>query len=137
MSFFKCNTCLLCSTVTLCICTLGYCPMSASKGKTLLIFVWYIKRSLKTFFYLDYWKLVFLKKKKKKDLTMTSLAYSPFPIFLATSWEIFSFSCTVNRSMEFVWLCYSEELRKTVFIRVDNCSLKCKQIYWVDDFLLL
>ena len=134
MSFFKCNTCLLCSTVTLCICTLGYCPMSASKGKL----YWYLSDIQR-----DHWKH-FLSRlletglfEKKKDLTMASLTYSPFPIFLATSWEIFSFSCTVNRSMEFVWLCYSEELRKTVFIRVDNCSLKCKQIYWVDDFLLL
>ena len=37
-----------------------------------------------------------LFEKKKKELTMVSLAYAPFPIFRATSCEIFLFTCSVN-----------------------------------------
>ena len=77
-------------------------PNVRLKGKNFIDICLIYKEIIKNIFLSRLLETGLFEKKKKKDLTMTSLAYSPFPIFLATSWEIFSFSCTVNRSMEFV-----------------------------------
>ena len=77
-------------------------PNVRLKGKNFIDICLIYKEIIKNIFLSRLLETGLFEKKKKKRLNNDKFSLFTLSDFLATSWEIFSFSCTVNRSMEFV-----------------------------------